>query len=486
MQSKSPHSRPTLFGLTLARNFGALSLSQVIARAIGFLYMIALARFLGPDDVGIIVYGVALYIVLTSVAMFGQGVFLSTRLGRSRCNADTVVSHSLAVVLAVALLAMIAGAVFVRLSEPDPKAALAVGLFVATIGPRVVAGWVRHCSVALEQAAWIPKYELAFRVSEAVAGLSLLLLGGGLLAICAVHLAAWVLECCFAVRRLSRVEGLKLHFRLDRRFLKPLLRASLYFTLSLLLLNLHAQIGVLGLRLLQPDSAVVGYFGIALQFITTVILLPLTLGQAALPALSRGYRRGGQGAAELVLVLKLALITGGFLAVLAHAYGASIITTLFGQRFAEAGAVLATLGWVLGPYAVTVLAIQLLNGIGGRGLATILAVVMALGQIVILVVCLPFGALMAATAALLVANCLGCLLGVLFIHRRLGIEGHGWWLRPALAVGAAGAVMWSGVLPDGLAAAVALAVLLLSTWLLRIFQSRDFDVFRTRLQASTG
>jgi O-antigen/teichoic acid export membrane protein len=146
-----------LYGLPLVRNFGALTLSQVIARLIRFLYFIVLARLLGPEDIGIFVYGIALYLVLSGLAIFGQGIFLSTRLGQRRRAAARIVAHSFTIVLALVFLATALGLAFVWASEQATREAQAVGLLVLTLVPRSIVVWVRHCYVAIERAGWFPQ-----------------------------------------------------------------------------------------------------------------------------------------------------------------------------------------------------------------------------------------------------------------------------------------------------------------------------------------
>jgi O-antigen/teichoic acid export membrane protein len=475
-----------LYGLPLVRNFGALTLSQVIARLIRFLYFIVLARLLGPEDIGIFVYGIALYLVLSGLAIFGQGIFLSTRLGQRRRAAARIVAHSFTIVLALVFLATALGLAFVWASEQATREAQAVGLLVLTLVPRSIVVWVRHCYVAIERAGWFPQYTLVFRGGEALFGSVGLLLWGDLRVICAIHFWAWLLEAVAALRKLAARQEFSLIPGRDPRLLKHIFRVSLYFMLSLWLVALFAQVGILGLGLLQEDTATVGYFGAAMQILTTFLLLPFAFGQAFLPSLSRGYRRGGPAPAVLTFVVRCLLVGGGFLAIVTQSYGAWLVALLLGDRYAPSGAVLASISWALGPYAVTLLAVQALNAIGGRNLATILAVTIVAVQSVLLGILLPFGALTAATTALLATAWLGCLLGVLFVKRQLEIDGHGWWLQPVIVLAVAGAAMSSGVVSAPWDAPTTMLLLSLLVWQLRIFRGADYRVIRKRLEASVG
>ena len=475
-----------LHGLPLLRNFGALTLGQIFGRMIRFLYLVVLARLLGPEEVGVFVYGIALSLVLSALAVFGQGIFLSTRLGRRRQEVARTVGHSLTVVLVMVLVATILGFAFTWASQSEPKVFQAVGLLVLALVPRSVVTWLRHCYVALEDASWIPRYEVAFRGGELLVGTAALLAWSDLRLVCAIHFSAWLLEAAFTLRRLTRTGGFSLTAGRDLRLMKRIFRVSFYFMLSLWLVNLFAQVGILALGLLREEAATVGYFGTAMQILTTFLLLPFAFGQAFLPSLSRDYHRGGLAPAVLTFVVRGLLIGGGFIAILTHSYGAWIVTVLLGDRYAPAGAVFASLAWALGPYAVTLLAVQALNAIGGRNLATVLALAVVAAQTALLGIVLPLGALTAATAALVGAACLGCLLGIIFIHRRLGIHGHGWWLAPVIALGGTGAAMLSGVLPPPWDAPTAATVLVLLVWRLGVFRSADYRVIRMGIRPAAG
>lgn len=475
-----------LYGLPLVRNFGALTLSQVIGRVIRFLYFIVLARLLGPEDVGIFVYGIALYLVFSALAIFGQGVFLSTRLGKRRREAARIVAHSFTVVLVLVLVAAALGLAVVWASAQGAREAQAIGLLMLTLVPRSIVVWVRHCYVAIEAAGWFPRYALVFRGSEALVGSVALFLWGDVRVICAIHLSAWLLEAVAALRKLAGTGEFSLVPGRDFRLLKHIFRVSFYFMLSLWLVNLFAQVGILGLGLLREGPTTVGYFGTAMQILTTFLLLPLAFGQAFLPSLTRGYHRRGPAPAVLTFVVRGLLVGGSLLAILAQSYGVWFVTLFLGDRYAPAGAVFAALCWALGPYAVAQLAIQALNGIGGRSLATVLAAVIVSIQVALLVVCLPLGALVAATTALVAAASLGCLLGVLFIHKQLRMEGHAWWLHPTVAVAGTGAAMSLGIVPEPWAAPSAAALLGFLVWQLRVFTKADLGLIRERFQAAAG
>ena len=90
-------------------NFFALAWTQIAGRLIRFAYLVAIARFLSQSDVGIYAYGMAAYIAVTGIGLFGQDILLSTRIGRKRQMFGVIAGHSLALVTLTLLLGTIIG-----------------------------------------------------------------------------------------------------------------------------------------------------------------------------------------------------------------------------------------------------------------------------------------------------------------------------------------------------------------------------------------
>ena len=67
MRLKLLHSR-------ILRNASALVATHVSARIIHFLYLLVIARLLGPEETGLFVYGVAFYMAFLGLANFGQNI----------------------------------------------------------------------------------------------------------------------------------------------------------------------------------------------------------------------------------------------------------------------------------------------------------------------------------------------------------------------------------------------------------------------------
>jgi len=466
----------------LTRTFAALLGSQFIARAIRFVYLVVIARVLSQGEVGIYLYGLAFYQGIMVLSVFGQDVFLSTRLGRGAARAARLTSHSLTLNVIVVSLGLIAGLAFVQLTEQQALVAHATNVFLAALMARSLVVWVRYSCVALEDVTWIPRYELVFRGGEAVVGTVLLLSGAGLLAICYLHFLAWAVEAFFALRLLRRRSGIAIRFGVDRRLLGRIAGVSLVFAVSTGLLQVLSVAGVVTLKLAQPDTAIIAQFGIAMQLLTTLLIVPMSFGAALLPALGRVQRSGGAlEIASLTTVVKAALVLGGLAAIFAQVLAPWAVVVLFGADFEPAGRAIAWLSWALGPYAAVLIVGQALNSLNSRIRSAWLAATTVALNVVLVVALLQQGALPAASIALCVASFAGCVLGLLFLNSRIASPGHGWWARPLAVVAVAGLAMQLEVLSDPLAAPIMAALFLLCVWWFGLFSRRELDFVLARL-----
>ena len=464
----------------LIRNTLFLSAAQVSGRVVRFLYMLAIARLLGPEETGVYLYGVALYLGVIGIGQFGQDIFLSQRVGKHGGTPFPVLHHSLTLTLLATLTVTGGLALFVWASEPEPGIRLVIMCFVGAMVARLVASWVRVAYVAFEQTAWIPRYEVTFRGLEALIGTGVLFAGGGLLAVSFLHFLFWSIETGFSLNKIAREHPGALGLRARPGYLKKIIGVSVVFLTGTTAMMLFPQIAVILMRKMQPDQALIGQFGIAMQFMTTLMIIPIAAAQAFLPRLSRSFSRGGDGR-DLITAVKLVGLMALASAVAAAAYGPWFITLVLGPEYAEAAELFRWLCWVFTPYATAVFLCQCFNVIGGRGKAAIILVSMTAIHAGLLVAYIGQSPAVAAVASMAVAAIAGMIVALFQVSSMLAGRGHSWWLKSVLVVVAAYAIFESDWAPLMLTAPVALVVAGVLTWLLRVFDADDIAAIRRLL-----
>lgn len=458
---------------SILHNVGALVSTQVAGRVIRFIFFVAVARYLSAAEVGIYSYGMAAYLSLLGLGAFGQSTLLATRVGRHRACFARTAAHSLTILVTGLVVVTTFGLGLLWLTEPESTTRWALAFFMLAILARGLAMWVRSSYVALERSTWIPRYEVMFRSAEAVIGIAALALGAGLVAICFLHFAFWTLEAAASILLMTRDTGVRPRFGTRLPLLRRYAMASLPIMLALWLINLFPQIGIIGLKQLQADVAGVAHFAIAMQFLTTLFVLPVSLSQAVLPGLARAQRNRSE-ADFMVLrtVLKLSLIAGALAAAATAVIGPSMIVMVFGDRYLEAGLALVGMMWGFGPYAAAFIAICTLNALNFRArsaTAAFLMVMIQTGGMVLLAGPAGLDPVTATITGFLLASLAGMAWSLdglaLALSQASAPTGRRWWMTPAAIVLLSAAISLGGWMHPLLASLAVLAVILVGTTL---------------------
>ncbi len=471
----------------LTATFLALFGTQLSGRIIRFLYLLVIARFLSPDQVAVYLYGMAVYLALMVFASFGQGVFLATRLGRRAGRRGRLVGHSFTLRSIATSVALSAGVGFLLLHESDSLFGQALPFFLLALVARSFGDWCREWSTALEDAAWIPRTETLFRGFEAGIGLLLLISGAGVLAICALHGGMRAIEALYALSLMAQRKGHGLKPGLEPRLLRRIARISVTLAIGIGCLTLFAQSGLVVVKLLASEATAIAGFGLAMQFLTTLLILPTVLGVALVPAIGRARRRGQVGdIAAISILVKGALLTGALIAVPTQAYAAWGLELLLGPGYRVAGDVLADLTWIAGPYAVAILSCQILNALGQHRRAVVVTLSMLVAQISAMVIAYPLLGLSGASLAVILAVLVGCALGVHFLNDLDGRQGRAWWLAPLGATAVLVLVMYAAPVADAWLAPLLLAGFALWIWRSGLLNAKElaFLVARVSLAAT--
>jgi O-antigen/teichoic acid export membrane protein len=452
-------------------NSGHLVAARTVNLVLRLVYVVVVARVLGPELYGALTQAQALYLVFVPLALLGTDVTVARHLGAADGAPRHLVPASLHLVLACAAASVLVCAALAG-ALADDGLSLALGLtFCAALFARAVALWSQSVFTGLESARLTLTQEGLFRTLEVVVGLVVLALGGGVLAVALVHAASWTCQGAYGLWVVRRSFRLRLA-RPVRGPVLELVRAGLLIACSSLLWLLMLQLPLVMARPAGLPPEAVGQLAVVLQLWLVAIALPQALLTSALPVLARSVARSDAkdvGFVEVVLAFTLAAGAGA--AVLADAVGPPVVTALLGDGYGPAAELLAvpvalialnTTGWALQ------------NALLLRDRAVLQLVAAGVGALTVVTCLLLAGARWGAAGPLLSAG-VGMLAwnGTLLVAgRRIGVRLHGKVAAALLVALAAGLVRWSGVLPSGWSAAAALVLSCLFVgWLLRAVRS---------------
>lgn len=423
----------------LLNNFLALAGTEFIGRTVRLGYLLVLVALLPQQDVGIYLYGIALYLSLAGLGAFGQGQVLPVQLGRRRNSAPKLIRHATALTVTATAICMLGGAAFILLARPTYRPELLLWFMPALLG-RVATGTARSAFVGLECSGWVPRYEFAFRGIEALAGTVALVLGAGVATIMALHALTWIIEGIFAFRRLARYIGTAIFGPLDRRYLRYLVPRSALFAVGAWSFQLLPQLPLLLLPALGASAATLGAFGAMMQVLTTALIFPVTFGRASLPSFSRERARGKDRIVGPIAALRVGVFAGALLAIVAGPLAERALVLVFGGDYAKAGQLLGWVAWCLPAWSAVSVLIPALYAQGARLAGIGVSLSMASVLVVLGFAAAPvLGAEKATGAALIAGSALGWITGAVMLAKQTGVRPRA-LLLPAVAVSAPGAL----------------------------------------------
>lgn len=340
---------------SIAGNTAVLTAAQVIGIATRMVYIVLVARLLGPELYALLAYSQAWYLAFMPLALLGLGPAIVHAIARDPGEAADIAGRSLAIRLTMTGIAMFACVVLAWIIAPDPRAPLLITALAAALAGRAVVAWAQHLYAAYEVNHHALRQEVAARVLELALAAGVLLAGGSLLLLVATQGLVWWLQ---AARSLYVVRRELVLPRLDWQWArwKPLLALALPLFVTTAAVDWRVNGPLILFRNLNDDAVLFGQFALAMQALFIANTIPQSLSTAAQPVLTRSAVRGD--AKDLLyasVVQRLAFVLGAAAGLAGLALGPWLFGALLGPGFVAAGELAGLTLWCL---------IPLLAGIG--------------------------------------------------------------------------------------------------------------------------
>jgi O-antigen/teichoic acid export membrane protein len=344
----------------LIRSSAVLFFGGTAARAIGFMFSVAAARLLLPQDYGLLAYGLAIVgfaSILISSAPTGLASFVARYQGNPR-EQELHFSNWLAVItllLALSSLVMVPIAAVARLSTPMLLAVIAnlIGLAVLQTYKEAQRGLERFAAMAIF-------YFLA-NVAQLVAILVLAFLG---FRNPALFLAIYGLSSVAALAIVQPVAPLALRFVRDvvewqrmmavARYIQPLVLQTIFFAIWF-----GADL-ILVQRLIGPRAA--GNYAAAKSLANAVYLAPSAISAVVMSRIARMPQISLGGYLSRVLVF--ATVATAPLLTIFVVFGKPLTGFIFGGRYSQVSTPLAILAIGMAFYGVYLVLAGSWSGLG--------------------------------------------------------------------------------------------------------------------------
>jgi O-antigen/teichoic acid export membrane protein len=306
-------------------------LGEILGKIATLAFTVVVARQLEATGFGTFSYALALGLLLGTFIAWGFDSEVLRRGSIDNRQLDVVLGQALALRALHSVPVLIIGGLLVASGRPDAAEIPAVALVVLATLLDSYGDCGRAAATARERPAWSSFALVGQRVAACVLAISVLALGGNLLAVCAAYLLSSVVGL-FVLALLLRRLGVRPRLRgLDRAGLGKMWRGTFVLGLDVVLAMALFRIDALMLGAIAGARAVATYT-VAYRLMETVLFVAWAVGRSVFPVMVRA--RSGPA---LLKVGESAVAAAGALlipyAVLLLAEGDRLLTLVFGAEY---------------------------------------------------------------------------------------------------------------------------------------------------------
>ncbi|MFX0195089.1 MAG: flippase [Candidatus Hodarchaeota archaeon] len=332
---------------TIAKNTGILVIADIVARILGTLLTITIARKLGAADLGLLAFALAFANPFGFLAGFGFKNLISRDVAKDPTKTGSYLGNIFAIKFILSACVLFAIILIINLMDYSREKVFIVSIagFIMVLISYIeffAAFFRAHQKVEYEAVVTIL---LNFLIVSS--GLTILFLGYGLVPIMGVRLLVYLL--CFTlgftlvIRKLSKPS---FHIRLD--FCIQLIKSAIPFAVLGIVVSLNAQMPTILISFIKGDLAT-GWFSAAQRLVGVFGFIPMAFVGGVLPAMSKFSHKSMneslvktyEGTIKYLLIIALPLAVG--ISILADDF----IIMIYGGKFIESIIVLRILVWLL-------------------------------------------------------------------------------------------------------------------------------------------
>jgi len=337
----------------IARNTSFLTISQTISYAESFIYVILVARYLGPQGLGVLNFAIALTAIFSILATFGLTTLTTREVARDKSKASKYAANVIPIQLLFALISVVLIVVLVN-ALGYPQQTIYV-VYILSIG--MIASTLSLFFLAIFQAFEQLEFQAIVQVITSVVPLC-----GAVIAI-ALHLNVFFFA--FVSLLGSAVVLAYVYAICVRKFFVPRFEADLAFWRSTLKeawpmaawsigTIIYFRIDVVMISLIQGTTAV-GLYSVAYTLSEASTVVPTVLLASLFPILSKMHQDSQHSfsdtCAQLIRYLLYLALPMAFFVTL---WSKPIISLLYGAKFSPSVAALQILIWAAATMYITI------------------------------------------------------------------------------------------------------------------------------------
>jgi O-antigen/teichoic acid export membrane protein len=400
----------------IVRNTSFLTISQTISYAESFIYVILVARYLGPEGLGVLNFAIALTMIFGILANFGLTALTTREVARDKSTASKYAANVIPIELLFALISV--GLIVVLVNALGYSQQTIYVVYILSIG--MIASILSLVFFAIFQAFEQLKFQAIAQVITSIVPLC-----GAVIAI-SLHLNV----IFFALVSLlgSAVVLAYVYAICVRKFFVPRLEANLAFWRSALKEAwpmaawgigsiIYFRIDVVMISLIQ-GSAAVGLYSIAYTLSEASTVVPTMLLASLFPILSKLHQESQESfsdtCAQLIRYLLYLALPMAFFVTL---WSRPIISLLYGAKFDPSVAALQILIWGAAIMYITMVIGTAFVATNRQKLGLNLTIALVAVNVCLNVLLIPKYSYFGASFATVVTEAFGLASGLFFLGR---------------------------------------------------------------------
>lgn len=328
----------------IAKNTSLLLISQIVSYAMGFIYTIYMARYLGVENFGIFSFALAFSSVLGIFTDLGLNTLMTREIARDRSKTTKYLNNIFSIKLVLAVLLLISTFMILNLVYTSSTDIFVIYFIVLSFG---------FSTFSLMFYAMFQGYEIfKYQAIAVILNSSLMLISVFL----GMTFKFNVIGFAFIY---SVVSGFTLiyilwvsfnnslfpKFEVNWEFWKSLIRLSLQFGLIGVFATVYVWIDSIMLFFMQGNITV-GLYNAAYRIIIVLLFIPSVINVAIFPLMSRFYVLSNKPINKIFeKYFKLMLIIGIPMGLGVDILSSNIISILFGNSYSGAVNALQILIW---------------------------------------------------------------------------------------------------------------------------------------------
>lgn len=257
--------------------------AEVLVRA---AYFIAITRLVGPEGYGLWTYAIALYGLVLSGVSLGLETLIPNAYGNDTARGDRFAGTALVLRMASCIVAATALLLYALVLEPTSDTRWAIVLVAPALFFRGTALAVRAVFTGRQEVARTAAPILTGRIVELLVGLAIIVAGGGILIVLALHGLCWAIELMLSWRRLRKGSTVRLAVP-ERAAAMMLVRSGAPITLLDLSNGFLVSAAVILYEPFARNYAEIGQIGVAVQLAGFMLAAKYAFLGTAAPVLAR-------------------------------------------------------------------------------------------------------------------------------------------------------------------------------------------------------